>query len=194
MPDHRSGFERTNDNDVIRPVIRFAAALLMLTLAAACQRTAQTAQTCDLSFEQEFTFTNIDAPDTIHVQAMGPACDKAVGLLQVRTAEGYPVWSWSAPLSHRFGEVFGAEDREHMQTFLEAWARPQIATTSAAPGWESLLPGQTTLNQLTYEDVRARDLPMLCHFSGTARQTCVFWEPAAGGAGQLLERDVQETQ
>ena len=40
---------------------------------------------------------------------------------------------------------------------------------------------------------RARDLPMLCHFSGTARQTCVFWEPVAGGAGHLFDQDVEET-
>ncbi|HYD87957.1 MAG TPA: hypothetical protein VEA80_10810 [Vitreimonas sp.] len=173
--------------------MRIAFAALLLALAA-CQRAAETATGCDLSHQQEFTFTDAEAPDTILAQSIGPSCDKAIGLLVVRTAEGYPVWSWSAPLSHRFGEVFEAEEREHMQSFLEAWVRPEIATTSAAPGWETLSPGQTTLNQLTYEDVRARNLPMLCHFSGTARQTCVFWEPAAGGAGQLLERDVEGTE
>lgn len=192
MPHHRSRLSFANHDRGVRPVIRCAAFFLALALAA-CQQPANSANGCDLGAEQQFNFTSAEAADTLQVQAIGPSCDKTVGLLSLRTAEGYPVWSWSAPLSHRFGDVFPAEDTEHMQTFLDAWARPEIATTSAAPAWETLVHGQTTLDQLTYEDVRARDLPMLCHFSGTARQTCVFWEPAAGGAGQLLERDVQDT-
>lgn len=192
MPCHRSRFARANTHRGVRPVIRIAALILAFVLAA-CQRPADTAAGCDLAAEQQLTFTNADAADTLQVQAIGPACDKTVGLLSLRTSEGYPVWSWSAPLSHRFGDVFPAEDTEHMRTFLDAWARPVVATTSTAPSWATLSHGQTTLDQLTYEDVRARDLPMLCHFSGTARQTCVFWEPAAGGAGLLLERDVQDT-
>lgn len=78
-----------------------------------------------------------------------------------------------------------------MREFLERWASPTtLASTSTAPEFSDLVPGQTTLDQLTYEDIRARDLPMLCHLSGTARETCVFWEPAAGGAGHLLDRDI----
>jgi hypothetical protein len=96
-------------------------------------------------------------------------------------------------LRHAFGDVFAAEDTEHTQQFLDRWVEPVVETTQAAPAWDDLSAGQTTLDQLTYEDVRARDLPMLCHFSGTARQTCVFWEPAAGGAGHFLDRAVEET-
>ncbi|MBC7769085.1 MAG: hypothetical protein H7124_09890 [Phycisphaerales bacterium] len=171
---------------------RLGIAALMVLLSA-CGREAP-ATSCDLSATQEISFTNADAPDTLVVQSLGPSCDKAIGLITLRTAEGYPAWSWSGPLSHRFGDAFGAEDYEHMQTFLEAWSRPDIATTQSAPAWTALTSGQTTLDQLTYEDVRVRNLPMLCHFSGTARQTCVFWEPAAGGAGHLLERDTQENE
>ena len=105
----------------------------------------------------------------------------------MRDAEGFAIWSWSAPLRHAFGDVFAPEDTEHTQQFLDRWVLPVLETTQAAPAWGDLAAGQTTLDQLTYEDVRARDLPMLCHFSGTARQTCVFWEPAAGGAGHFID-------
>ena len=167
-------------------------ALLLCAVLAlgACGREAPAP--CDLEIAREIAFTAADAHDTLLAQAIGPSCDKAVGLYVVRTADGYPVWSWSAPLSHRFGDVFAEDDREHMQSFLDAWAQPQLSTTQSAPTWDALTQGQTGLDRLTYEDVRARDLPMLCHFSGTGRQTCVFWEPAAGGAGHMLDRDVEE--
>lgn len=163
----------------------------MLTLAA-CGRAAPAR--CDLEVERQIAFTGADAQDTLIAQAIGPGCDKVIGLYVVRTAEGYPVWSWSAPLSHRFGDVFAQDDGEYLQTFLNNWAQPELSTTQEAPAWGALTQGQTSLDQLTYEDIRARDLPMLCHYSATAQQTCVFWEPAAGGAGHMLDRDVEENR
>ena len=157
---------------------------------AACGREAPAG--CDLEVTRELAFTAADARDTLVAKAIGPSCDKLVGLYVVRTGDGYPGWSWSAPLSHRFGDVFAESDAEHVQSFLDTWAQPDISPTQAAPAWDALTYGQTTLDRLTYEDVRARNLPMLCHFSGTARQTCVFWEPAAGGAGHLFDRDIEE--
>jgi len=172
-------------------VRQLLAAALVVALMACTQ--AEDVARCDLEATHDLAFTAADAEDTIVAQAIGPSCDKAIGLYVVRTADGYPIWSWSAPLTHAFGDVFEADGAEHVQSFLDSWSQPVIETTQAAPAWETLTPGQTTLDQLTYEDVRARDLPMLCHFSGTARQTCVFWEPAAGGAGHLLDRDAEET-
>ena len=81
-----------------------------------------------------------------------------------------------------------------MEDFLQRWAQPALSTTQTAPEFSTLQPGQTTLDRLTYEDIRARNLPMLCHFSGTAREVCVFWEPAAGGAGHFYDRDAEETE
>lgn len=167
---------------------------LALMLGACARESGDALAGCDLQAAREIAFSSGESADEVLTRAIGPSCDKAIGLFVLRTAEGYPVWSWSAPLAHRFGDVFAAEDSEHVQSFLDAWAQPEITTTQAAPAWPALAPGQTTLDQLTYEDVRARNLPMLCHFSGTARQTCVFWEPAAGGAGQLYDRDVEESQ
>jgi hypothetical protein len=173
----------------MRTLVLAFAAMAALALGACAPRTAAR---CNLEASHELAFTAADARDTVLAQAIGPSCDKAIGLYVIRAADGYPIWSWSAPLAHHFGDVFAAEDHEHVQAFLDSWVEPQVSTTQSAPAWDALVHGQTSLDRLTYEDIRARNLPMLCHFSGTARQTCVFWEPAAGGAGHFLDRDVAE--
>ena len=173
-------------------MIRSIMAVVFAGLAAvACTRSQEN---CELSAADTLAFTSPDAEDQITARTFGSSCDKAVGLLIVRSAEGFPIWSWSAPLSHRFGEVFAPDDREHVQDFLERWSAPELAATGEAPAWADLAPGQTTLDQLTYNDIRARGLPMLCHYSATARETCVFWEPAAGGAGHFYDRDIEENE
>ena len=104
------------------------------------------------------------------------------------------------PKTNRRNAGFTDEERTNFSTllakgfvdtfraFVERWAVPHLATTAEAPPWDVLEPGQTTLDQLTYDDIRAREVPMLCHLSGVARESCVFWEPVAGAAGLLYER------
>lgn len=159
-------------------------------LASSC---SPQAARCDFTHTREIAFSGEGNADRVTVRSFGATCDKAIGVYEVINSEGYPIWAWAAPLSRAFGEVFSAEDTEHMETFLEQWSQPVLGRTSGAPEWAALVPGQTTLDEFTYADIRARDLPMLCHFSGTARQTCVFWEPIAGGAGHLFDQDVEET-
>jgi hypothetical protein len=165
-----------------------AALLGLIVLMAACAPQ----QRCDLTAVHEISFTNPTTTDSMTARSFGPSCDEAVVLLIMRDAEGAPIWSWTGVLAQRFGEVFSPDDRDAVQDFLAHWVQASVATTQTAPAWDALMAGQTTLDQLTYEDIRARDLPMLCHFSATARQTCVFWEPAAGAAGLFYEREITE--
>ena len=164
-------------------------ALCALALVSAC---AQQQGRCDFTHTQQIAFSGGAAADTITARSFGASCKKAIGVYEITDGEGHPIWAWATPLPRAFGDVF-TDEPEHMRQFLEQWAQPALATTQTAPEWAALAPGQTTLDELTYADIRARDLPMLCHFSGTARQTCVFWEPVAGGAGHLFDRDVEET-
>lgn len=164
--------------------------LALLAALAACA--PREAARCDVTVTQELALASADSRETITARALGPSCDKAVGLYAIHDAEGHPVWAWAAPLPRVFGDAFVDADEEAMRDFLTRWARPNVATTQSAPAWTALTPGQTTLDRLTYQDIRARDLPMLCHSTGTARELCVFWEPAAGGAGLYFERDVEE--
>jgi hypothetical protein len=173
-------------------VTRLLLCALLGSLLAACAQPQ--AQGCDITVTRELAFSNPDAPDTVTARAIGATCDKATGLYIVHDAEARPIWAWAAPLPRAFGDVFPADDPEHMREFLQSWTQPALLTTQQAPPWADLARDQTTIDQFTYEDIRARDLPMLCHFSGTARQVCVFWEPAAGAAGHFLERDVEELE
>jgi hypothetical protein len=165
---------------------------LALALALAACTPAAGGGACDVSVTQELSFA--DAATTVRAETIGPNCHQAIALYSIRNADGDVLWAWTAPLQRAFGDVFADAPDEHLQGFLERWAAPQIETAQNAPAWEALAHGQTTLDQLTYADIRARDLPMLCHFSGTSRQTCVFWEPIAGGAGHLYDRDAEETE
>lgn len=184
----RSAVEYADHDRGVRPV-RVLLACLTLAGAAAC--TPQAGGGCNVSTEREISFA--DAPAHVRVETQGPNCHQALALYTVRNDQGDLIWAWTAPLQRAFGDVFAEAPDEHLNSFLEQWAAPEIATTQSAPEWAALEQGQTTLDQLTYSDIRARDLPMLCHYSGTSRQACVFWEPAAGSAGHLLDRDAEET-
>jgi hypothetical protein len=127
----------------------------------------------------------------VTVRATGPSCDKAIALYAIRDGEGRPLWAWASPIRQGFGDIIDAKGA-NLDAFLARWANPTITRTGTVPAFARLAQGQTTLDRLTYEDIRARDLPMLCHFSGTAKEVCIFWEPAAGAAGLLLERNYEE--
>lgn len=189
MPDHRSSVACADHDGGVRAVKRF---LFIGAIAFASACTPQQAR-CDFSETRQIAFTSGEARDRVTVRSFGVSCDKAIGVYEIIDAEGHPIWAWATPLQRAFGDVFKADEPEHMQTFLEEWSQPILLTTLDAPEWSALVPGQTTFDEFTYADIRARNLPMLCHYSGTARQTCVFWEPVAGGAGHLFDRDVEET-
>jgi hypothetical protein len=165
--------------------------LLLCAALVAASCTQHQAGRCDFTHTAQIAFTSGESQDRVTVRSFGASCDKAVGVYEIIDAEGRPIWAWAAPLQRAFGDVF--TEPEHMEAFLEEWTQPVITTTQQAPEFQLLAPGQTTLDEFTYADIRARDLPMLCHYSGTARQTCVFWEPIAGGAGHLYDRDVEES-
>lgn len=131
------------------------------------------------------------AEESVITRSIGVSCNKAVGVLTILDAKDRPIWSWSAPLESAYGDIFPPDDREAMRDFIERWAEPRVGNTSATPEWALLAPGQSTLDHATYEDIRARNLPLLCHSSGSARETCVFWEPTAGFAGHFYDRDVE---
>lgn len=191
MSHRRSGVGRADIDGGVRPVMRLLLCIAAALALSACMDGGK--GRCTLAHTQATAFTSTTATDAITVRTFGEACDETVGLYEIRDAEGRPLWSWSAPLQREFGDVFASDEPDEMRAFLEQWAQPHIETTAAAPEWAQLAPGQTTLDQLTYADVRARNLPMLCHFSGTARQICVFWEPVAGAAGHFYDREVEES-
>lgn len=172
--------------------MRFLFCAMLAWMPVACAQPQ--ADRCDITVTRELAFSSPDARDTVTARAIGATCDKATGLYIIQDAEQRPIWAWAAPLPRAFGDVFAADEPEHVREFLQSWAQPALLTTQQAPAWRDLARDQTTMDEFTYEDIRARDLPMLCHFSGTARQLCVFWEPAAGAAGHFFDRNVEESE
>jgi hypothetical protein len=148
---------------------------------------------CDLSASHEISFTAPDVRDVVETRSIGSDCSAAVALIIVRSHEGLPLWAWAAPAYPTFGDTFVPRGpsqgpaQDDMRAFLARWAAPELARTSAAPEWNAAL--QTTLDRATYQDIRARNLPMLCHLAGVARYMCVYWEPGVAGAGELYVRD-----
>lgn len=169
--------------------MRLAALALVIALAA-CTPPEEAVNTgaCDVTHTREIMFAGVEEQETVTARAFGATCGTTIALYAVYDAAGEPLWSWTAPTARAFGEDFRASDEEQLLAFVERWSQPHIATTAEAPPWGALEPGQTTLDEATFDDLRARELPMLCHLSGVARESCVFWEPAAGGAGLLYER------
>lgn len=191
MPDHRPGFGRTHRHRFPRRL----GAIFILALAAAC---SPRAADCTRTAEAESAFP---APGArVLARSIGASCDKAVGLIVLLGDDGTPAWAWTAPLHPTFGNLFEARAGQTPSTetadgFLARWAQVRVTTTADAPPWpqgaEAVAGGgHTTLDRRTYEDLRARALPMACHLSGVARETCVFWEPAAAAAAPLIERDI----
>ncbi|MGE0828158.1 MAG: hypothetical protein AB7O04_02255 [Hyphomonadaceae bacterium] len=172
----------------------FLFAFLIPFLLGACAREAPAR--CDLSASSAIAFTAADAEDAVEARAIGAHCTAAVAVLIVRAQDGFPIWAWAAPFHPTFGGSFApsgetnSPTEEEMRAFLERWAQPDISTTSSAPPWSEAL--ATAIDRATYEDIRARNTPMLCHLSGVARQTCVYWESAAASAGALYERDAPQ--
>jgi hypothetical protein len=167
--------------------VKQAALFILLALAACTQRPG--VQTCEYSATRNTEFTRPGAHDVITARAIGATCAEAIALYSVREADGHLVWTWAGPLRQLYGD-----SADGAQAFLQQWALGNVATTSTAPEWSRLAAGQTTLDRLTYEDIRARNLPMLCHLSGAAREVCAFWEPAAGVAGLYFERNLETTR
>jgi len=164
--------------------------LAALAFAAACGQPAPA--TCDVTVTREAAFTAEAAADVITTRSLGGACENAIGVFTITTADGHPVWAYAVPLARAFGDGFAEPEPDAMRAFLERWADAEISTSAEAPNWTQLTPGQTTLDRLTYDDIRARNLPVLCHYTGTGRQLCVFWEPGAGGAGHFLDREIAQ--
>lgn len=150
---------------------------------------------CDLQVDTLARFSDAEADDSISTRAIGPSCGQVIGLYLVSSPDGTPIWSWTAPLPRAFGDQFHRAEREEVESFITRWAQPDVGLTADAPAWargtRTLPTGfHTSLDRATYEDIRARNLPMLCHLTSVAQETCIFWEPAAAGAGAFYERDV----
>jgi hypothetical protein len=172
--------------------MRALVALLALALCA-CGRAAP--PDCALEATRLIAFTGKDAVDTVTARTYGASCDKAVAVFSVANGDGHPIWAFASPLPRVFGDAYLSPKRDEVEALLQRWSDPAVSTTAQAPDWPATMPHLPagalviTLDRITYDDIRARDLPMLCHLASPGRESCVFYEPGAAGAAVLFERD-----
>jgi hypothetical protein len=189
--DERSGADDRRLS--IRRTLRVRFLILFLAVALPGCTAPKAAPRCDLSASREIAFTEPEARDVVETRSLGADCGAAVTIFVLRSHEGIPLWAWAAPAYPVFGDAFAPRPdpdgptRDEMRVFLKRWAAAEVARTGAAPEWSESLP--TPLDRVTYEDVRARDVPMVCHLAGVARHVCIYWESGAAGAGELYVRE-----
>jgi hypothetical protein len=167
-----------------------------------CQQAPPSPRGCAISVDRPISFTAPDAGDRIFAQTVGQTCTNAVAVLTIRDPDGAAIWAFAMPFRQGIGGALISPDgadlsAEAVTAALTTWIEgaPRPASTvvdwpagATAPEGESRNARWiTTLDPLTYRDIRARNLPVLCYVSGPRRSQCVFFEPAAGQAAVLYD-------
>lgn len=185
------------------PTARLAGLLVAGLLVAGCQGEGPAkTQGCNVSVDRPISFTAPDAADRVFAQTVGPSCTEAVAVLTIRDPEGAAIWAFAMPFRQGVGAALISPDAADLSqeavaaalnTWIEAAPRPASSVVdwpqgASAPEGESRNARWiTTLDPLTYRDIRARNLPVYCYVSGPRRSQCVFFEPAAAQAGILYD-------
>ncbi len=131
--------------------------------------------------------------DRVTAEARGPACDKLAAVLTIRAANGALLWTYAAPADWLAPGVLGAgASRTAAADAMEDWAKVSVQTTAEFAPWPETAPGayatsdmRTPFDRDGYEDIRARNLPVLCFATGAQTTDCIFWDKEAGMA-QLI--------
>lgn len=183
--------------------------LLLMTLAvatlAACSRPAETqtaAAGCARSATHEVTWSNAAAPDVVTATSAGPSCAQAVVTLVMRNAAGDPLLAFAAthyamtagdsPPPDGLPAVSDAD----MDRFLAGWANVTEMRSGALPEWRAdaatLTESATTFAYVTpfsrdvYENMRSRDLPMVCYAGAVEGSRCLIIDPATGAPSEIV--------
>jgi hypothetical protein len=193
--------------------MRALGAILAAMLAAGCEATrtpaapsdsaapAATAAApdgCLVSAHRVVGFTAPDAQDRLEASAAGPSCQQAIVTLSVRKADGTALWADAAPYAQLVvaDAALPQASPGILRQFLEAMlAGAQTGAAADAPDWpasqatlatEDGALDETRLPREFYVQLRARGAPMVCLPFGQHSQTCLYYDPASDGAGELF--------
>lgn len=177
---------------------------LVFVLAAlalvGCDRPRAVDAGCTREVTREVSWSGA-APDSITASSSGPSCLQAIVTLAIRNAGGDALWVHAAPY---YDMVVGGApppdapvvSGQRMDEFLSAWAEPTLATTDTLPEWregaESLAESadtfsyDTAFDRPTYEQLRARALPMLCYAAAVEATRCLIVDPQSGAPTMIV--------
>ena len=134
----------------------------------------------------------------------GPTCKSAIVTLGVYDEGGLPIYAWASAAQFIFG-LQNANTAEEMKAALNEWNGPDNLppdTTGTLPPWnetsgqpdqaEFFFIPQDGMDKATYENLRKRNLPLLCYPQGRESTLCLaFYAGQPGQPGMIEEIGVQ---
>ena len=177
--------------------MRLFIVILASLASSACGQLQQGAESasngCARSATHNVTWTSAEAPDTIIASSEGPTCAQAVVTLAGRNSAGDPLWAFASTyfdmtLGGRPPEGAQPVDEAEMDEFLASWANVTEMRSGDLPQWREdaatltasadTFAYETPFDRETYEMLRERNLPMVCHASGAEAVQCLIVDPA----------------
>ncbi|MEQ1818037.1 MAG: hypothetical protein ABL871_05450 [Terricaulis sp.] len=178
--------------------MRFVLIAAALALSA-CTLSTNTAENenasgCARTATHDVTWSNEGASDTITTRSDGPTCAQAVVTFVARNSDGDPLWAFASTYyDMTMGGIppEGAPEvtDEQMDTFLAGWADVTLQRSGELPEWregfDSLSASAQTFSYDTpfgreaYEEMRARNLQMICYAAAVEATQCLLMDPAS---------------
>ena len=185
MPGDRSALACAGHDRRLRPVRAFA--LARFALIAACAPRAA----CDMQAAHDDRVHQARSARTVVVRTLGARCDRAIAVCRVdgrgRRAAVVLERAAGASLWRCFRRQRSRSDGQISST---RWARPDAVAHRSSAGM--VLAGARADHARPphlRRSARPQSADAVPFFRIGARETCVFWEPAAGFAAHFYDRD-----
>lgn len=161
----------------------------------------EAANMCAHSLTHQVRWSSETESDAITARAEGPSCKQAIVTLEIRNAEGDPLWVFATTHYDMTAGGIPAEgapavSAAQMEAFLEGWSRVSEARSGALPAWadgasapatgENGLTYTTPFDRETYEALRQRNLRELCYAAAVAATQCLVIDPGSNAPTQIV--------
>lgn len=158
---------------------------------------ADTLHACSVLSARTVAFTAPDAQNRLEAHAFGPSCQGATVVVTLRDAQGHALWAQAEPYTQlaTYDPSMPPATPEILQQFLDTMlVSARMVRTAEAPEWTPDRPSlaleegvldETRLPREFYLQLRVKNLPMLCVPMGQHAQSCLFFDPASDGVGEL---------
>lgn len=140
---------------------------------------------CAVSAERTIAFSSPN--DRVVAALDGPRCDALAATLTIRRPDGALVWTYAVRADWLAPEALGpGASKAAASAAAEAWSNVTVQRTGQFAAWPQTVPGveptadmRTPFDREGYEEIRARNLPVVCFATGAETIDCLFWDPDA---------------
>jgi len=149
---------------------------------------------CARSATHNVAWSTDGAEDTITTSSDGPTCAQAVVTFVARSSAGDPLWVFATTYFDMTSggippEGAPAVTEEQMDRFLTGWADVTLQRSGELPEWREgfdtlsasapTFSYDTPLGREAYEEMRARNLQMICYAAAVEATQCLLMDPAS---------------